>query len=150
MMLLPIRHGSPLNRRKYHQSWLVKSAMNLGMKFTKGQHAFFVVTHVDKFHLHNHIIFNSTSLNCIKKFKNFLGSGRASRKVSDRLCLEYGLSVIENTKRGKAHYGKWLCDTKPLSHSEKLRQTINEVLSKKRENFDMVLWEIKQGKYLAF
>lgn len=134
-----------------------KIGYELGMKFTKGKHAFIVATHVDKAHIHNHIIFNSTSLDCTKKFRDFLGSGRAVRKVSDRLCLEYGLSVIENPKHSKTHYGKWLGDTKPLSHSEKLRQTINEILSKKPANFDVFLceikqagYEIKQGKYLAF
>lgn len=134
-----------------------KIGYELGMRFTKGKHAFIVATHVDKAHIHNHIIFNSTSLDCTKKFRDFLGSGRAVRKVSDRLCLEYGLSVIENPKCGKTHYGKWLGDTKPLSHSEKLRQTINEILSKKPANFDVFLcemrqagYEIKHGKYLAF
>lgn len=134
-----------------------KIGYELGIKFTKGKHAFIVATHVDKAHIHNYIIFNSTSLDCTKKFRDFLGSGRAVRKVSDRLCLEYGLSVIENPKRGKTHYGKWLGDTKPLSHSEKLRQTINKILSKKPANFDVFLCEIKQvgyeikhGKYLAF
>jgi hypothetical protein len=78
-----------------------KIGYELGMRFTKGKYAFIVATHVDKAHIHNHIIFNSTSLDCTKKFKDFLGSGRAVRKVSDRLCLEYGLSVIENLKRGK-------------------------------------------------
>ena len=134
-----------------------KIGYELGMKFTKGKHAFIVATHVDKAHIHNHIIFNSTSLDCTKKFRDFLGSGRAVRKVSDRLCLKYGLSVIENPKRGKTHYGKWLGNTKPLSHSEKLRQTINEILSKKPANFNVFLcgmeqagYKIKQGKYLAF
>lgn len=134
-----------------------KIGYELGMRFTKGKHAFIVATHVDKAHIHNHIIFNSTSLDCTKKFRDFLGSGRAVRKVSDRLCLEYGLSVIENPKRNKTHYGKWLGNTKPFSHSEKLRQTINKILSKKPAKFDMFLcemkqagYEIKQGKYLAF
>ena len=134
-----------------------KIGYELGMKFTKRNHAFIVATHVDKAHIHNHIIFNSTSLDCTKKFRDFLGSGGAVRKVSDQLCLEYGLSVIENPKHGKIHYGKWLGDTKLLSHSEKHRKTINEILSKKPSNFEVFLceikqagYEIKQGKYLAF
>ena len=134
-----------------------KIGYELGMRFTKGKHAFIVATHVDKAHIHNHIIYNSTSLDCTKKFRDFLGSGRAVQKISDRLCLEYGLSIIENPKRGKSHYGRWLGDSKLLSYSEKLRQTIDEILAKKPTDFKTMLsqmeqagYEIKSGKYLAF
>ena len=129
----------------------------LGLRFTKGNHAFIVATHIDKSHVHNHIIYNSTSLDCTKKFRDFLGSGKAVRKISDRLCLENGLSIIENPKLGKNHYGKWLGDKKPISHSEKIRQTIDEILSKKPIDFNAFLSEmvqagylVKQGKYIAF
>lgn len=127
------------------------------MSFTKGNHAFIVATHIDKSHIHNHIIFNSTTLDCKKKFRDFLGSGRAIAKISDRICLENRLSIIENPKRSKGHYGKWLGDNKPLSHSDKLRQTIDEMLAKKPKNFDEFLqlmksvgYEIKIGKHYAF
>ena len=76
-----------------------KIGYELGMRFTKVNHAFIVATHIDKAHIHNHIIFNSTSLDCTKKFRDFLGSGKAVRKISDRLCLENSLSIIENPKR---------------------------------------------------
>lgn len=134
-----------------------KIGYELGMSFTKGNHAFIVATHIDKAHIHNHIIFNSTSLDCTKKFRDFLGSGKAVRKISDRLCLENNLSIIENPKRGKNHYGKWLGDKKPLSHSEKLRQIIDEVLTKKPADFTVFLkemklagYEIKQGNNISF
>lgn len=116
-----------------------------------------MATHIDKAHIHNHIIYNSTSLDCIKKFRDFLGSGKAVRKISDHLCLENGLSIIENPKRGKSHYGKWLGDKKPITHSQRLRDTMDEILSKKPIDFDAFLFEIKQagysikqGKHLAF
>ena len=64
------------------------------MRFTKGKHAFIVATHTDRAHIHNHIIFNSTSLDCTRKFRDFHLSGLALQRVSDRLCLEHGLSVI--------------------------------------------------------
>lgn len=64
------------------------------MRFTKGKHAFIVATHIDKAHIHNHIIYNSTTLDCTKKFRDFLRSGLAVQKVSDLVCLEHGLSVI--------------------------------------------------------
>ena len=129
----------------------------LALKFTKGNHGFIVATHIDKAHIHNHIIFNSTSLDCTKKFRDFLGSGRAIRKISDRICLENGLSIVENPKRGKNHYGKWLGDKKPVSHSEKLRLAIDETLRKKPADFDTFLsemklegYEIKTGMHISF
>ncbi|MFV0381991.1 MAG: relaxase/mobilization nuclease domain-containing protein [Breznakia sp.] len=134
-----------------------KIGYEIGMSFTKGKHSFIVATHIDKAHIHNHIIFNSTILDCTKKFRDFLGSGRAIAKISDRICLENGLSIIENPKRSKGHYGKWLGDKKPLSHSDKLRQTIDEVLAKKPKIFDDFLqlmqsagYEMKSGKHIAF
>ena len=73
------------------------------MRWTKGKYAFFVATHTDKAHIHNHIYYNSTSLDCTRKFRDFIGSGRAVRQLSDRICLENDLSVITNpscTARG--------------------------------------------------
>lgn len=134
-----------------------KIGYELGMSFTKGNHAFIVATHIDKAHIHNHIIFNSTTLDCKKKFRDFLGSGRAIAKISDRICLENRLSIIENPTRSKGHYGKWLGGNKPLSHSDKLRHTIDEMLAKKPKNFEEFLqlmksvgYEIKVGKHYAF
>jgi hypothetical protein len=134
-----------------------KAGYELAMRFTKGKHAFIVATHIDKAHVHNHIIFNSTSLDCTRKFRDFLGSGRAVRKLSDQICLEHGLSVIENPKRRGKSYNKWLGEKKPLSHQEKLRRTIEAVLLKKPADFDAFLlkmeaagYEIKRGKYPAF
>ncbi|MFA0814543.1 MAG: relaxase/mobilization nuclease domain-containing protein [Anaerofustis sp.] len=129
----------------------------LGMRWTKGRHAFLVATHIDKAHIHNHIIYNSTSLDCQHKFRDFRGSGFAVRKISDRLCLEHGLSIIENPKRGKKHYGKWLGDNRRPSFQENLRIAIDAALAKKPVDFDAFLqsmqqtgYEVKAGKHLAF
>lgn len=65
------------------------------MSWTKGHHAFIVATHVDKAHIHNHIIYNSTNLECDRKWRDFLRSGKALQKVSDMICIEHGLSTIE-------------------------------------------------------
>lgn len=128
----------------------------LGMRFTKGRHAFLVATHIDKAHIHNHIIYNSTSLDCQRKFRDFRGSGLAVRKISDRLCLEHGLSIIENPKREKKHYGKWLGDSRKPSFQEKLRIAIDVALAQKPVDFNAFLqdirqagYEVKTGKYLA-
>ena len=48
-----------------------KVGYETAMRFTKGKHAFIVATHVDRAHIHNHIIFNSTSLDCTRKFRDF-------------------------------------------------------------------------------
>ena len=129
----------------------------LAMRFTKGRHQFIVATHIDQAHIHTHIIYNSTNIDGTRKFRDFLGSGRAVRKISDRLCLEHGLSIVENPKRGNKHYGKWLGDKKPPSYQDKLRFAIDEILSQKPAGFDAFLsamqtagFEIKQGKHLAF
>ena len=62
----------------------------LAMRFTKGKYAFIVATHTDRAHIHNHIIFNSTSLDGTRKFKNFWLSGLALQRCSDLICLENG------------------------------------------------------------
>ena len=129
----------------------------LAMSFTKGKYQFVVATHTDPAHIHNHIIFNSTSIDHTQKFRNFLGSSEAIRKISDKLCLENGLSIIEAPKQGPSHYGKWLGDKKPLSWQERLGQTIDAVMAQKPADFDVFLklmaengYEVKQGQHLAF
>lgn len=89
--------------------------------------------------------------------RDFLGSGKAVAKISDHLCLEYGLSIIENPKRGKTNYGKWLGNKKAPSFSDKIRETIDAVLTKKPADFNAFLlemqaagYEIKQGKHISF
>ena len=68
------------------------------MRFTKGNHAFIVATHIDRAHVHNHIIFNSTNLACDRKFRDYWFIALALQKLSDLICLENGLSVIEPRK----------------------------------------------------
>lgn len=133
-----------------------KIGYDLAMSLTKGKHAFIVCTHVDKRHIHSHIVFNSTSLECDRKFRNFWGSSFAIRKISDRLCLENGLSIIENPKPAKGSYATWLGE-KPPTFSDKLRLAIDEVLAIKPKSFDVFLqlmrakgFEYKVGKHIAF
>ena len=105
-----------------------KIGHELAMSFTKGQHAFIVATHIDRKHIHNHIIFNSTAISCDRKFNDFKRSGKVVRRISDILCIENGLSVIENPKLSKGrNYAKWLGNKKP-SEKNKLRWKIDEVL----------------------
>jgi len=97
----------------------------LAMRFTKGKHAFIVATHTDTSHIHNAIVFNSTNLDCTGKFNNFFGSTFAIRRLSDLICAEHGLSIIENPKPSK---GKNYSGEKGLSWQDKLRLKIDEVL----------------------
>jgi len=129
----------------------------LAMRFTKGKHQFIVATHVDKQHIHTHILFNSTTMDGSRKFRNFLGSSFALRKISDRLCLEHGVSIIEHPGKAHKHYGRWLGDEKPLSQRDQLRNDIDSALAKKPDTLEAFIsdmrtagYEIKQGKYLAF
>lgn len=129
----------------------------LAERFTKGKYQFVVSTHVDHAHIHNHIIFNSTALNHTQKFRNFWGSSEAVRKISDLLCLEQELSVIENPQNSHRHYGKWLGNQKPLTHRDKLRQAIDDALAHKPQDFGAFLqlmdhagYEYKSAKYIAF
>jgi len=129
----------------------------LAMAFTKGRHAFIVTTHEDKKHIHSHIYFNSTSIDCNRKFRNFWGSARAIRRISDQICVENGLSIVENPKPSKGNYGTWLGDDKPVTWQEKLKQAIDAVLDKKPADLTAFVqamkalgYEVKQGKYLSF
>ena len=54
------------------------------MRWTKGKYQFFVCTHTDKAHIHNHIYFNATAFDRSRKFHNFIGSSFALRRLSDR------------------------------------------------------------------
>lgn len=108
-------------------------------RFLKGRHAFFVATHTDKKHIHNHIIWNSTTLDCKHKFRDFLGSGRAVARLSDAICTEHRLSVIAAPKRGKNHYGKWLGNNAKPSHRELLCGLIDAALLQKPDSFDTLL-----------
>lgn len=69
-------------------------------RFTKGKHAFIVCTHIDKAHVHNHIIWSSVNLDCDRKFRNFWGSTKAVRRLSDTICIENGLSMYNAGRRG--------------------------------------------------
>ena len=110
----------------------------LAMRFTKGKHAFVVCTHVDKAHIHNHIIFNSTSLDCSRKFRNFWGSTKAVRRLNDTICVENGYSIVENPRPHGKSYNKWLGE-KPLCQRDQLRMAIDAALEKKPADLEALL-----------
>ena len=108
-------------------------------RFTKGNHAFVVCTHIDKSHVHNHIIWSAVNTDCDRKFRNFWGSTRAVRRLSDTICIENGLSIVENPKPHGKSYNKWLDDQAKPSHREQLRVMIDRALEQKPADFDALL-----------
>lgn len=124
------------------------------MSWTKGKHAFIVATHVDKAHIHNHIIYNSTTLDYTHKFRNFLFCGIALQKVSDIICLEHGCSVIKPRKPSERE--KRIVYPKSKSVRDGIRETIDIAMAKNPRNIEELLrlleeeeFAIKRGKHLA-
>ena len=119
----------------------------LAKRFTKGNHAYIVCTHIDKAHIHNHVIWNSTALSQTRKFRNFWGSSRAVRRLNDTICIENGYSIVENPKRHGKSYNKWLGDKKKPSHRERICAAIDDALTQKPDSFETLLELLRQAGY---
>ena len=124
------------------------------MRWTKGKYAFIVATHVDKAHVHNHIIYNSTALDAGHKFNNFFYSGLAVARLSDLICLEHNLSVIE--RRPCRQREKRTDYPERVSYREEICAAIDEALQQKPKTFlEMISvvetagYEYKFGKHPA-
>ena len=132
-----------------------KVGYELAMRFTKGKYAFLVATHTDRQHIHNHVIFNSTALDGSRKFRDFLLSGLAVQRLSDLICLEHQLSVIE-IKPYRERQKRTLYPPKE-SNRDKLCSVIDGILlNEKPANFEAFLqkleqqgYEIKRGKHTS-
>ena len=123
------------------------------MRFTKGNHAFIVCTHTDRPHIHNHILFSAVELKQQKKFRNFLYSGIALQRLSDIICLENGLSVIQPRKPSERERHVF---PKYENKRDAIKLAIDIAVSKQPKDFDEFLWllqrqdyEIKRGKHTA-
>ena len=127
----------------------------LAMRFTKGKYSFLVATHIDKAHIHNHIIFNSTSIDGTRKFKNFFLSGLAVQRLSDLICVEHGLSIISpkpyRERQKRTEYPK------KRSQRDELCAAIDQALRQKPKDFAILVqllaemgYEFKDGKQKAF
>ena len=108
----------------------------LALRFTKSRHSFIVATHIDKAHVHNHIVFNSTNLACDGKFVDFWRSNKALHRLNDVVCLENGYSIIDDPQPPKGHYGTWLGGKKEPSDRERLEQIIENALSQNPASFE--------------
>ena len=107
------------------------------------------------YHLRQSFKPGEITLDCFRKFNNFWGSSFAVRKISDLLCWENGLSVIENPKPSRGSYGSWLGE-KPPTVREQLKRKIDAALTGCKD-FDSFLAalkaagvEVKRDKHLAF
>ena len=114
-------------------------------------------SYTDKDHIHNHIYYNSNAYDRSRKFRNFIGSSFALRRLSDRVCLEHDLSVITNPKlhsKGRyLHYGQWLGENQKLSQKEQIRFAIDTALTERPVDFTDFLRrmetagiEVKRGR----
>ena len=119
----------------------------LVQRFTKGNHAYIVCTHIDKAHVHNHIIWNSTSLDEQRKFRNFWGSTRAVRRLNDTICVENGYSIVDDPRGKGQTYDKWLGNRKLPSHRERICYAIDEALAQKPQSFEALLELLRQSGY---
>lgn len=124
------------------------------MRFTKGNHAFIVATHTDRAHIHNHVIFNSTNLDCNRKFRDSWFIALALQKLSDLVCLEHGLSVIKPRKPGNRE--KRTEYPEKESFRAKICEDIDAILANGPVDFEEFLrmlkeqdYEIKRGKNIA-
>ena len=132
-----------------------KVGHELAMRFTKGKYAFIVATHTDREHIHNHIIYNSTALDSTRKFRDFLLSGLAVQRLSDLICLEHQLSVIE-IKPYRERQKRTLYPVKE-SNRDKLCSVIDGILlNEKPVDFEIFLqkleqqgYEVKRGKHTS-
>ena len=127
----------------------------LAMRFTKGKYAFIVATHTDREHIHNHIIYNSTALDSTRKFRDFLLSGLAVQRLSDLICLEHQLSVIE-IKPYRERQKRTLYPPKERNRDRLCSVIDGILLNEKPANFEVFLqkleqqgYEIKRGKHTS-
>ena len=131
-----------------------KVGYELAMRFTKGKYAFIVATHTDRHHIHNHVIFNSTALDGSKKFRDFFFSALAVQRLSDLICLEHQLSVIE-IKPYRERQKRTLYPPKE-SNRDRLCDIIDSILAEKPKDYEDFLqkleqqgYEVKRGKYTS-
>ena len=131
-----------------------KVGYELAMRFTKGKHAFVVATHTDRQHIHNHVIFNSTALDGSRKFRDFFFSALAVQRLSDLICLEHQLSVIE--KKPYRERQKRVLYPPKESNRDQLCGVIDSILADKPGSYEEFLkkleqqgYEVKRGKFTS-
>ena len=133
-----------------------KIGMELAQAVLGGKYEFVLTTHVDKGHLHNHLIFNAVSFVDYKKYHSNKQTYHFIRRTSDRICKEHGLSVVvPGQDKGKS-YAEYHAEKQGKSYKAKLKLAIDTLIPQVKD-FDELLrrlqeigYEIKQGKYVSF
>ena len=117
----------------------------LAERLLHGEHAFIVATHTDQKHIHNHIVFCATDLDCSHKFRNVWNSSRLVAEISDRLCREHHLSVVQNPQNKTVSYNRWEGDQSRLTSRDSLRITIDEALRMQPDGFDAFIQMMEEA-----
>ena len=113
--------------------------MKLAEEILGGKYEFVLSTHTDKGHVHNHLIFNAVNFVDYKKYHSNKRTYHFIRRTSDRICREYGLSVIEpNRNKGKS-YIEYTADKRGGSWKSQLRQAVDKAIRRSRDFDDFIL-----------
>lgn len=111
----------------------------LASRMTDDQFAYVVATHIDKHHIHNHIIICSTDLEGQHKYRDVKQSAKDLAQISDSLCREHELSVIQNPQDKTVTYDKWQGNQRRFTHRDELRMIIDTVLRMQPDGFDALM-----------
>ena len=121
-----------------------------------GKYEYVLATHIDKNHVHNHLIFNAVDFVDYHAYKSYKRIYYDMREVSDRLCKENGLSVIPPSQNKGMGYKEYTEAKRGTSWKQKLKQTIDRLVITAKDYDDFLRlmqeagYEIKTGKYISF
>ena len=121
-----------------------------------GKYEYVLATHIDKDHVHNHLIFNAVDFVDYHAYKSYKRIYYDMREVSDRLCKENGLSVIPPSQNKGMGYKEYTEAKRGTSWKQKLKQTIDRLVITAKDYDDFLRlmqeagYEIKTGKYISF
>ena len=128
----------------------------LADKVLGGKYEYVLTTHIDKGHIHNHIIFCAVDFATHRKYVSNKKSYYQIRNESDRLCKEHGLSVVTPGQDKGKKYAEWDAERKGTSWKAKLKAVIDDTIPKAKDFDDFLRlmeaagYEIKQGKFVSF
>ena len=135
-------------------------AHEIGKQFAdeilEGKYEYVLTTHIDKDHVHNHLIFNAVDFVDYHAYKSYKRIYYDMREVSDRLCKENGLSVIPPSQNKGMGYKEYTEAKRGTSWKQKLNQTIDRLVITAKDYDDFLRlmqeagYEIKTGKYISF
>ena len=121
-----------------------------------GKYEYVLTTHIDKDHVHNHLVFNAVDFVDYHAYKSYKRIYYDMREVSDRLCKENGLSVIPPSQNKGMGYKEYTEAKRGTSWKQKLKQTIDRLVITAKDYDDFLRlmqeagYEIKPGKYISF